>query len=512
MMRKPGREQPGLDRIAHQENAAERQREAADPDHPLGAEAAFEIAIIAGRRRRFGRGRGLPAALAGHGRLRLRFGRPKASALPSAAAGSSETWSRKSRNTGAACVAGFSTGGGGGAGACGSGSRTGIATGMPTASACGGAGRASKFDSRSSSLRNVASSARSLAAQAADHEQERDQRDQNQEFHGIAREIRRRMVAVRVWTAKWPIVNYSLRIRRDRRRPMRRLIRDRAGTDALHRRQGRARSRATALVMRPLRPSRPSASETRRILGCAVGEKERIARAMLASSRFGIERAGGDEGAGGRAADAGIAMHHDRRRAVPGGDEIDQLADMLLVRRHIAVHHGRRCRPCRAAGGSPPRSIAGGAPWRRPSSASRHGARRSRRRCHAGGRGSRRGSSARFRIDTDIITAPDDGKVSARKLRKPLQIARLGGLGGPGREIIALQGGRKFGRIAEKSPRFRLLEARELRRFEIGRGAVGGLDELLLCGRQFRRQPEADMDGGQAGAVPPPCRNRRSPP
>ena len=41
------REQPGLDRIAHQENAAERERQTADPDHPLGPETAFEIAIIA---------------------------------------------------------------------------------------------------------------------------------------------------------------------------------------------------------------------------------------------------------------------------------------------------------------------------------------------------------------------------------------------------------------------------------------------------------------------------------
>ncbi len=45
-----GSEQSGLDGIAHQKNAAEREREAADPDHPLGAEAAFEIAIIARRR------------------------------------------------------------------------------------------------------------------------------------------------------------------------------------------------------------------------------------------------------------------------------------------------------------------------------------------------------------------------------------------------------------------------------------------------------------------------------
>ena len=37
-----GSEQPGIDRIAHHEEAAERQRQASDPDHPAGAEAFLE--------------------------------------------------------------------------------------------------------------------------------------------------------------------------------------------------------------------------------------------------------------------------------------------------------------------------------------------------------------------------------------------------------------------------------------------------------------------------------------
>ena len=45
-----GPDQALLDRIAHQEEAAEREREAADPDHPLGAEALLEA--HRGRRRR----------------------------------------------------------------------------------------------------------------------------------------------------------------------------------------------------------------------------------------------------------------------------------------------------------------------------------------------------------------------------------------------------------------------------------------------------------------------------
>ena len=37
-----GADQAGLDRIAHHEEAAERQRQAADPDHPAGADALLE--------------------------------------------------------------------------------------------------------------------------------------------------------------------------------------------------------------------------------------------------------------------------------------------------------------------------------------------------------------------------------------------------------------------------------------------------------------------------------------
>ena len=37
-----GSEQAGLDRIADHEESAERQRQAADPDHPAGADAFFE--------------------------------------------------------------------------------------------------------------------------------------------------------------------------------------------------------------------------------------------------------------------------------------------------------------------------------------------------------------------------------------------------------------------------------------------------------------------------------------
>jgi hypothetical protein len=49
-----GAEQSRLDGVAHQEDTAERERDAADPHHPLRAEALFEVAEIrpAGRWRR----------------------------------------------------------------------------------------------------------------------------------------------------------------------------------------------------------------------------------------------------------------------------------------------------------------------------------------------------------------------------------------------------------------------------------------------------------------------------
>ena len=51
-----GAEQPGLDRIAHHEEAAERQRQPADPDHPAGADGFLEPAIGLRQRRRRCRG------------------------------------------------------------------------------------------------------------------------------------------------------------------------------------------------------------------------------------------------------------------------------------------------------------------------------------------------------------------------------------------------------------------------------------------------------------------------
>ena len=85
---------------------------------------------------------------------------------------------------------------------------------------------------------------------------------------------------------------------------------------------------AIARLMRPSRPSAASASATRRALGVAVGEAARIACAISPSSRCGRKRAGGDEGGGGRAADAGEAMDQQRLGRDPSRDEVEQRAHM----------------------------------------------------------------------------------------------------------------------------------------------------------------------------------------
>ncbi len=196
--------------------------------------------------------------------------------------------------------------------------------------------------------------------------------------------------------------------------------------------------------------------------GRSVRGADRARDAGLVAVR--VERAGGDEGASGRTADAGTAMHDDRRRAVPARSRIDQLADML-------PRSAARSRPCRSTMSSMSSrrwlasTISLRAPHHRDILHQRHDMPRAGLGDgrHAGGRGSRRGSSCAIPDrQHDIITRSGSiGKVSARKLGKTLQIARLRGLGGPGREIIALQSGREFRRHAEKAPRLRLVEAGE---------------------------------------------------
>ena len=67
-----GAEQTGLDRIAHHEEAAERQRQAADPDHPAGAEAFLEAGLGWRQRRRLAAGP--PVAALGAARLSFATG------------------------------------------------------------------------------------------------------------------------------------------------------------------------------------------------------------------------------------------------------------------------------------------------------------------------------------------------------------------------------------------------------------------------------------------------------
>ena len=100
-------------------------------------------------------------------------------------------------------------------------------------------------------------------------------------------------------------------------------------------------SASTAAIMRPLRPRMRSAWLTSMVLGAAVADDLRM---RLDDSGFvaaGVERAGGDERARRRAADAGIAVHHDRGAAVPALHEADQVVDMILGRMGVAVHRHR---------------------------------------------------------------------------------------------------------------------------------------------------------------------------
>src|SRR6266567_3928567 len=55
-------------------------------------------------------------------------------------------------------------------------------------------------------------------------------------------------------------------------------------------------------------------------------------------SAAGVERAGRDISACRGAADAGIAMHHQRLGAIPAAHEFDQRADMIVARESVAVH------------------------------------------------------------------------------------------------------------------------------------------------------------------------------
>ena len=86
--------------------------------------------------------------------------------------------------------------------------------------------------------------------------------------------------------------------------------------------------------MRPPRSSAASASAIRRAFGVAVGEAARSAR-DLAFVALRPQRAGGDEGRGGRTADAGVAMDQQRLGAVPSAGEGDQLAHVRFGRQRL---------------------------------------------------------------------------------------------------------------------------------------------------------------------------------
>ena len=74
-----------------------------------------------------------------------------------------------------------------------------------------------------------------------------------------------------------------------------------------------------------------------RMFGVAVGEAQAqgLRDACLVAMR--IERADAGIGARGGAADAGEAVHHQRRPSIPAAHEFQQIGDVLLVRHDVAV-------------------------------------------------------------------------------------------------------------------------------------------------------------------------------
>src|SRR6266700_3789950 len=89
----------------------------------------------------------------------------------------------------------------------------------------------------------------------------------------------------------------------------------------------------------------------------------------------------------------------------------------------------------------------------------------------------------------------------ADKLLEAVQIARLPDLGGPGGEIVVLDAGSQFRGTAKKTPSFSRREASKPRRFQIGGGAIGCLDDCDQVRGQCHRQPEAYVDCSQQSNV-----------
>src|SRR5665647_3970284 len=96
------------------------------------------------------------------------------------------------------------------------------------------------------------------------------------------------------------------------------------------------------------------------------------------------------------------------------------------------------------------------------------------------------------------MTAAPRWKTScAQQFFKPLAVVPLGGASRPRREIVALDGGGEFRRLAKETARLGVLESGEPRRLQIGGGAVGGLDQFLHRLGALCRQADAQMDGGE---------------
>src|SRR6185437_11635718 len=148
-------------------------------------------------------------------------------------------------------------------------------------------------------------------------------------------------------------------------------------------------------------------------------------------------------------------------------------------------------------GGSPVRYAPVARHGRSAAAASRYDARRSRRSCFAGGRGSKRGSCD---FVSHVWRKIKNKSSDACEFFQPLGKAFLSGLRRPGGQVVAFDGGRELRRWTEESSCLGALKSCKPRRLKIGRAAVGRLDQFGQAFRQLRRQAKADVDGGEQTA------------
>ena len=220
---------------------------------------------------------------------------------------------------------------------------------------------------------------------------------------------------------------------------------------------------------------------------------------------LGRQRAGGDEGRGGRTADAGVAMDQQRLGAVPAPTKAMSSSHMRsagqhMARRAAATMSATPMKRWRSA------AIAAGRSTGVPDIEQRDQRARAGRGDGIVDPRKRADMNARHR-DFRLTSGMARRSSSAKRPRKRLlRLRRATASDSPSKPCEAKIGG------APKKARLGAVEAGERRRLEKGGGAVGRLDRAW-------RAPAAGSGGRPkrsgsppAAASPPACSRRRSPP